>query len=237
MSIRILRPISAQKTLACQKGLAALRQHGLEVSAFTQFFWTMSVGFDYNDAILKDIFNDCLDDPLPKSEMDGLKILSFWDFSRHLGHHIWWGISPIHFRNSGASCVNHSILSVNEVRTRHFQPTSVFLESAECTPVIQELVKSNVVPESRSVLVTSKSARSIQVTTEITEFSVISPELVELAEETTEAIKGTLSTRQKWRKRKARALMSNANRSCTSLSCFAHRGYSCLSLYVHKGSS
>lgn len=50
---------------------------GLCVGAFAQFFWTLSVGLNYDNTTLKDIFNYCLDDPPPKWEMDGLKILNF----------------------------------------------------------------------------------------------------------------------------------------------------------------
>ncbi len=65
----------------------------------------MSRGLDYDDATLKDIFNGCLDDPLPKWEMDNLKILHFWDFFRCLGHLIQWGMPPPPPR---PACSNHS---------------------------------------------------------------------------------------------------------------------------------
>ncbi len=65
----------------------------------------MSRGIDYDDATLKGIFNGCLDDPLPKWEMDNLKILDFWDFSRCLGHHIQWGM-PL--PSPKPACSNHS---------------------------------------------------------------------------------------------------------------------------------
>jgi len=52
----------------------------------------MSRGIDYDDATLKGIFNGCLDDPLPKWEMENLKILDFWDLYRYLGHRIQWGM-------------------------------------------------------------------------------------------------------------------------------------------------
>ncbi|XP_067300869.1 calphotin-like [Pseudorasbora parva] len=84
MSIRILPPANLRETVARHRCLSALRQEGLGIGGFAQFFWTMAVGLDYNDAALKDIFNTCLDDPLPAWEMDSLRSLDFWGFSRYL---------------------------------------------------------------------------------------------------------------------------------------------------------
>ncbi|KAI2644704.1 Alpha-mannosidase 2 [Labeo rohita] len=105
MSIRILPPINVQERLARQRNLAALRQQGWDIGAFTQFFWTMSRGLDYDDTALKDIFNACLDDPVPKWEMDNLKILNYWDFSKYVGHRIQWGMPPPPPR---PACSDHS---------------------------------------------------------------------------------------------------------------------------------
>ncbi|XP_067274582.1 microtubule-actin cross-linking factor 1, isoforms 6/7-like [Pseudorasbora parva] len=84
MSIRILPPANLRERVARHRCLSALRQEGLGIGGFAQFFWTMAVGLDYNDAALKDIFNTCLDDPLPAWEMDSLRSLDFWGFSRYL---------------------------------------------------------------------------------------------------------------------------------------------------------
>ncbi|XP_026110317.1 cell wall adhesin EAP1-like [Carassius auratus] len=92
MSIKILPPANAQERLARQQGLGALRQQGQEVRAFAQFFWTMSRGLEYQDAALKDVFNLCLDDPLPQWEMEQLRILDFWNFSNYLHHRKDWQI-------------------------------------------------------------------------------------------------------------------------------------------------
>ncbi len=92
MSLKILPPANSQERLACQRGLVNLHQQGLEVRAFAQFFWTMSRGLGYQDASLKDIFNLCLDNPLPQWEMEHLKILNFWDFSNYVHHRKDWQI-------------------------------------------------------------------------------------------------------------------------------------------------
>ncbi len=78
MSLRILPPGNSQERLARQRGLGSLRQQGLEVRAFAQFFWTMFRGLEYQDAAIKDIFNLCLDNPLPQWEMEQQRILEFF---------------------------------------------------------------------------------------------------------------------------------------------------------------
>ncbi len=83
---------NSQERLARQRVLGALRQQEREVRAFAQFFWTMSRGLDYQDAALKDIFNLCLDNPLPQWEMEQLRILDFWDFSNYVHHRKDWQI-------------------------------------------------------------------------------------------------------------------------------------------------
>ncbi len=70
--------------------LMALRQQGTEVGGFAQTFWTSPVGLNYNESVLKDFFNVCLDDPLPQWEMEGLRILNFWGFVRYLHHRSQW---------------------------------------------------------------------------------------------------------------------------------------------------
>lgn len=63
MSIRILPSANAWERHA---HLTALHLQDWAVGDFAQFFWTMSVGLDYDNETLKDIFNACLDDSLPK---------------------------------------------------------------------------------------------------------------------------------------------------------------------------
>ncbi|XDV26903.1 hypothetical protein PO909_030523 [Leuciscus waleckii] len=106
MSIKILPPANMRERMARHRGLIALRQDGSEVGFFAQFFWTMSVGLDYNDAALKDIFNSCLDDPLPAGEMDSLSILDFWGFSMYLVNRSKWGMPS----RPESACCNHPAL-------------------------------------------------------------------------------------------------------------------------------
>ncbi|CAM4633500.1 unnamed protein product [Leuciscus chuanchicus] len=72
--------------------VAALRQQGLDVRAFAQTFRTIARGLDYQDLALKNIFNLCLDDPLPQWEMEQLRVLDFWNFSNYLHHCKDWQI-------------------------------------------------------------------------------------------------------------------------------------------------
>ncbi len=75
--------------------LMALRQQGQRQEFFAQTFWTLAVGLNYNESALKDLFNVCLDDPLPQWEMEGLRILDFWGFVRYLHHRSQWA-TPDH---------------------------------------------------------------------------------------------------------------------------------------------
>ncbi|KAL0186580.1 hypothetical protein M9458_018250, partial [Cirrhinus mrigala] len=181
MSIRIQPPTNAQERLARQQGLAALRQQGWEIGAFTQFFWMMSRGLDYDDTTLKEIFNSCLDDPVPKWEMENLKILNFWDFSKYIGHRIQWGMPPLPPKST---CSDHSAtlpLSIQD-QDHLLTPTqkrrarrrrallsaasiddsdtfSVTLDSTEIAPISPEPIKSSSVkpPPIKYALVPSES--------------------------------------------------------------------------------
>lgn len=92
MSIRIVPPSTAKGRLALQRAVASLHQQGLEVGAFAQFFWTMARGLEYSDSTLKEAFNLCLDDPLPQWEMEQLRGIDFWTFSKYLHHRKDWQI-------------------------------------------------------------------------------------------------------------------------------------------------
>ena len=74
---RILPPTTEKERRGRLQNLMALHQQGQTVSCLSQTFWTLSRGMNYNDATLKDLFNHCLDDPLPQWEMKGLEILDF----------------------------------------------------------------------------------------------------------------------------------------------------------------
>ncbi len=64
--------------------LAAVRQQGLGVGGFAQTFWTLAVGLELWDSELNKVFNECLDNPLPLCEMEGLKALDYWGFIDYL---------------------------------------------------------------------------------------------------------------------------------------------------------
>ncbi|XP_067255978.1 E3 ubiquitin-protein ligase NEURL1B-like [Chanodichthys erythropterus] len=50
----------------------------------------MARGLQYTDEPLKGIFNECLNDPLPQWELEGLQDLDFWVFVRYLSRRIYW---------------------------------------------------------------------------------------------------------------------------------------------------
>lgn len=84
MDIQISPPATKKEQMARLLALMALRQQGMEVGGFAQTFWTIAVGLNYNETALKDLFNVCLDDPLPQWEKEGLRILDFRGFVRYL---------------------------------------------------------------------------------------------------------------------------------------------------------
>ncbi|ROL45108.1 hypothetical protein DPX16_1788 [Anabarilius grahami] len=67
-----------------QAYLTTLRQRRMEVRAFTQKFWSLAQRFNLPDAVLKEIFKNCYDDPQPQWEMELVKGLNFWNFSNYL---------------------------------------------------------------------------------------------------------------------------------------------------------
>lgn len=74
-NIKILLPSNARERLAHHRVLANFHMGYRSICFFTSlFFLVMSMGPDYDNTTIKDIFSACLDDPLPKWEMDGLKI-------------------------------------------------------------------------------------------------------------------------------------------------------------------
>ncbi|ROL53547.1 hypothetical protein DPX16_21796 [Anabarilius grahami] len=84
-SSRGIRPsASTREDQTCPQVLTTLRQRDMEVRAFTQKFWSRAERFSHSDAVLKDIFNHCLDDPLPQWEMELVRSLNFWNFSNYL---------------------------------------------------------------------------------------------------------------------------------------------------------
>lgn len=84
MSFKILSPANEKERLLRLQALMAERQQGLEVGAFAQSFWTLSVGLRLSDYELINIFNQCLDHPLSRKGMEDLMIAQFWDFVIHL---------------------------------------------------------------------------------------------------------------------------------------------------------
>ncbi len=98
MGIRILPLASKKERKARLQMLAALRQQGMGVGGLAQTFWTLAVGLELCNSELSKIFNDCLDNPLPLWEMEGLRSLDFWEF-----------IDYLCYRNLAMSCWSESI--------------------------------------------------------------------------------------------------------------------------------
>ncbi len=172
MSLRILPPANSQERLARQRGLGSLRQQGLEVRPFAQFFWTMSRGLEYQDAALKDFFNLCLDNLLPQWEMEQLRILDFWNFSNYVHHRKDWQILlPPDSNSTDQPTVTPSpnqdhvppippTLKRRLRRKRASRNAVAITVSAESTAVTAEVGKSELV---ENATVTPESVESVPV--------------------------------------------------------------------------
>lgn len=64
--------------------LTALHQRGQTVGCFAQIYWTLASGLGLRDMELNYIFNDCLDEPLPRWKMAGLEEMEFFEFARYV---------------------------------------------------------------------------------------------------------------------------------------------------------
>ncbi len=56
MDREICPPATLRERTAQHQRLMALRQQGMEVGGFAQTFWTSTVGLDYNESVLNDLF-------------------------------------------------------------------------------------------------------------------------------------------------------------------------------------
>ncbi len=193
MSIRILPPANSQERLARQRGLGSHRQQRLEVRAFAQFFWTMSRGLEYQNAALKDIFNLCLDNPLPQWEMEQLRILNFFNYVHHRKESTCTdqlAVTPSPNQDHVPPIPPTLKLRLRRKRAAQnavaiTESTAVTAEVGKSTPLFPELVENaTVTPESvGSVPVIPKPAnpeavKSAPVLLELVESTVVIPESV-----------------------------------------------------------
>ncbi len=86
MGIQIFPPASKKERKARLRMLADLQQLGMQVGGLAQTFWTLAVGLEICTPELSKNFNECLENPLPPFEMEGLKTPDFWNFINHLSY-------------------------------------------------------------------------------------------------------------------------------------------------------
>ncbi len=84
MDIHILPPALKKERKAWLRMLVDLHQQGMEVGGFAQTFWTLALELELSECELSKILNDCLHNPLPPREMEGVKTLDFWTFIYYL---------------------------------------------------------------------------------------------------------------------------------------------------------
>ncbi len=76
MGIQILPQASKKEPKARFQMMAALRQQGMGEGGLAQTFWTLPVVLGFCNSEFSNIFNDCLDNPLPPWE---IRSHDFWE--------------------------------------------------------------------------------------------------------------------------------------------------------------
>ncbi len=191
MSLKIVPPATAEGRLVLQRAVASLRQQGRDPRSFAQFFWTMARGLEYDDAVLKEVFNLILDDPLPRWEMEQLHVLNFWDFSLYVHHRKDWQIlnpsdvcsdHPALLRPS-SQVHDHLLTPTEKRRNRRKRAAQVAASASESAPASPEPVESAPAsPEPvESAPASPEPVESAPASPESVESAPASPESVESA--------------------------------------------------------
>ncbi len=201
MSIRIVPPSTAKGRLELQQAVASLRQQGREVGSFAQFFWTMARGLEYPDSTLKEAFNLCLDDPLPQWEMEQLRGIDYWTFSKYLHHRKDWQI----LTPPESACRDHATLPLmssqiqdplqsptlkRRLRRKRAAKSAVSVsESTELTAASEEAITAE---DPRSVPVIHESVQSSPVSPEPVKSDYFIPEMAKLSAITSNVFKSNI---------------------------------------------
>ncbi len=168
------------------------------MGSFAQFFWTMARGLEYPDSTLKEAFNLCLDDPLPQWEMEQLRRIDYWTFSKYLHHRKDWQI----LTPPESACRDHATLPLmssqiqdplqsptlkRRLRRKRAAKTAVSVsESTELTAVSEEAITAE---DPRSVPVIHESVQSSPVIPEPVKSDSFIPEMAKLAAITSNVFK------------------------------------------------
>ncbi len=208
MSLKIVPPATAEGRLVLQRAVASLRQQGRDPRSFAQFFWTMARGLEYDDAVLKEVFNLILDDPLPRWEMEQLHVLNFWEFSLYVHHRKDWQIlNPPDVCSEHPTLLppssqvhDHLLTPTEKRRNRRKRAAQVAASASESAPASPEPVESAPAspepvesapasPESvESAPASPESVESAPASPESVEFAPASPESVEFAPASPESV-------------------------------------------------
>ncbi len=191
-----------------QRAVASLRQQGRDPRSFAQFFWTMARGLEYDDAVLKEVFNLILDDPLPRWEMEQLHVLNFWEFSLYVHHRKDWQIlNPPDVCSEHPTLLppssqvhDHLLTPTEKRRNRRKRAAQVAASASESAPASPEPVESApaspepvesapAIPEPvESAPASPESVESAPASPESVESAPASPESVEFAPASPESV-------------------------------------------------
>ncbi len=171
------------------------------MGSFAQFFWTMARGLEYPDSTLKEAFNLCLDDPLPQWEMEQLRGIDYWTFSKYLHHRKDWQI----LTPPESACRDHATLPLmssqiqdplqsptlkRRLRRKRAAKTAVSVsESTELTAASEEAITAE---DPRSVPVIHESVQSSPVSPEPVKSDSFIPEMAKLAATTSNVFKSNI---------------------------------------------
>lgn len=129
-------------------------------------FWNMAMGLELSTIELMNIFNECLDYPLPPSEMEGLKTQNFWNFINYLRYHSQI-VTPGHSVPIATTPQENSLDSLSLTRNRRSRRRRAamsLLVVPESTPedtVPEPLLKMATTPEPSAILVATSKLLAI----------------------------------------------------------------------------
>ncbi len=158
----------------------------------------MARGLEYDDAVLKEVFNLILDDPLPRWEMEQLHVLNFWDFSLYVHHRKDWQIlNPPDVCSDHPALLppssqvhDHLLTPTEKRRNRRKRAAQVAASASESAPASPEPVESAPAsPEpAESAPASPESVESAPASPESVESAPASPESVESAPASPESV-------------------------------------------------
>ncbi len=132
----------------------------------------MARGLEYPDSTLKEAFNLCLDDPLPQWEMEQLRGIDYWTFSKYLHHRKDWQI----LTPPESACRDHATLPLmsSQIQDPLQSPTLKRRLRKRAAKTAVSVSESTELTAAREEAITAEDPRSVPVV----QSSPVSPEPV-----------------------------------------------------------